>query len=193
MLNIIIFGAPGSGKGTQSANIVKKYNLAHISTGELLRTEKKMGNELGKLAESFMKRGHLIPDILMISLLSSVYDDKTSDGICKGVVLDGFPRTMHQGEALDKMFERRGQSISAVINLEVAESELIERLITRGQKSGRSDDNYETIKARLDVYTNQTEPLKEYYRKQGILHTIKGLGTVDEIFERISAIIDSVK
>lgn len=193
MLNIVIFGAPGSGKGTQSENLIKKYGLAHISTGDVLRAERDAGSELGKLAESFMVKGQLIPDDLMVDILASVFDQKTKSGDCKGVIFDGFPRTIPQGIALNEMLQERGESIAAVVSLEVAEEELIARLINRGIQTGRTDDNHDTIKARLDVYYNQTTPLKELYEKEGKLHSIEGLGTVDEIFGRISKVIDQVK
>lgn len=192
MLNIVIFGAPGSGKGTQSENLIKKYNLAHISTGDVLRSEMKKGTELGKLAEGYISKGQLVPDEVVIGMLANVLDEKIKAG-AKGVIFDGFPRTIPQGEALDSMLKERGQAVTAVVSLDVAEEELINRLIKRGQDSGRSDDNYETIKARLDVYNNQTSPLKAHYEKSGKLHPIHGMGSVEEIFERISAAVDSVK
>lgn len=193
MLNIVIFGAPGSGKGTQSENLIEKYKLAHISTGDVLRAEKNAGTELGKLAESYMSKGQLIPDDLMVDILANVYDQKVKAGDCNGVIFDGFPRTIPQGIALSEMLAERGQSISAVVSLDVPEEELIERLINRGKQSGRSDDNYETIKARLDVYYNQTTPLKEMFEKEDKLYAIEGVGTIDEIFGRITSVIDNIK
>lgn len=193
MLNIVIFGAPGSGKGTQSENLIEKYKLAHISTGDVLRAEKAAGTELGKLADSYMSKGQLIPDDLMIDILASVFDQKVKAGDCKGVIFDGFPRTIPQGVALSEMLQKRGQAISAVVSLDVPEEELIERLINRGKQTGRNDDNYETIKARLDVYYNQTTPLKDLFEKEGKLYSIEGVGTVDDIFARIATVIDKVK
>jgi adenylate kinase len=190
MLNIIIFGAPGSGKGTQSENLIKKYNLAHISTGDVLRAEMKNGTELGKLAESYISKGQLVPDDVVIEMLANVLDSKKD---AAGVVFDGFPRTIAQGEALEKILEARGEKVSIVINLEVEEPELIDRLIKRGQQSGRSDDNLETIKSRLDVYKAQTSPLKEHYKNTGKLATIRGIGTIDGIFDLISDAVDKVK
>lgn len=192
MLNIVIFGAPGSGKGTQSENLIKKYNLAHISTGDVLRNEMKNGTDLGKLAEGYISKGQLVPDDVVIGMLANVLDEKIKAG-AKGVIFDGFPRTIPQGEALDAMLKERGEEVSAVVSLNVDEEELINRLIKRGQDSGRSDDNYETIKARLDVYNNQTSPLKAHYEKSGKLHAIHGMGTVEEIFEKIAKAIDSIK
>jgi len=190
MLNIVIFGAPGSGKGTQSENLIKKYNLAHISTGDVLRAEMKNGTELGKLAEGYISKGQLVPDDVVIGMLANVLDSKEE---AAGVIFDGFPRTIPQSEALEKMLAERGQEVSIVVSLEVEEPELIDRLIKRGQQSGRSDDNLETIKSRLDVYKNQTSPLKEHYTKSGKLASIKGVGTVEEIFEKIAQAVDKVK
>lgn len=192
MLNIVIFGAPGSGKGTQSENLIKKYNLAHISTGDVLRAEIKNGTELGKLAEGYISKGQLVPDEVVIDMLANVLDEKSKEGAA-GVIFDGFPRTIPQGEALDKVLADRGQEVSIVVSLEVEEPELIDRLIKRGKLSGRSDDNEETIKARLDVYNNQTSPLKAHYTKSGKLASIKGVGTVDEIFIRIAEAVDKAK
>lgn len=190
MLNIVIFGAPGSGKGTQSENLIKKYNLAHISTGDVLRAEMKNGTELGKLAEEYISKGQLVPDDVVIGMLANVLDSKKGG---KGVIFDGFPRTIAQGEALDKMLKERGQEISAVVSLNVEEEELINRLLKRGQESGRSDDNYDTIKARLEVYNNQTSPLKEHYKKAGKLYSIYGMGKVEEVFEHIVAAVEKAK
>ncbi|GAB6012438.1 adenylate kinase [Viscerimonas tarda] len=192
MLNIVIFGAPGSGKGTQSEYLIKRYELAHISTGDVLRAERDSGSELGKLAESYMSKGQLIPDELMVDILAGVFDQKIKEAGCKGVIFDGFPRTIPQGVALAEMLKERGQKIAAVVSLEVPEEELIERLLNRGRQTGRTDDNYDTIKARLGVYYNQTTPLKDKYKEESLLYTIEGLGTKDEIFARISSIIDKV-
>lgn len=190
MLNVVIFGAPGSGKGTQSENLIKKYNLAHISTGDVLRAEIKNETELGKLAQGYMSKGQLVPDEVVIGMLSNVLDSKKD---VSGVIFDGFPRTIPQGEALAKMLKEKGQDVSIVVSLEVDEPELIDRLIKRGQQTGRLDDNYETIKSRLDVYKNQTSPLKEHYDKTGKLVSIKGVGSVTEIFDRIAEAVDKVK
>ena len=190
MLNIVIFGAPGSGKGTQSERLIEKYNLAHISTGDVLRAEMKNGTELGKLAEGYISKGQLVPDDVVIGMLANVLDSKAD---AAGVIFDGFPRTIPQSEALEKMLKERGQEVSIVVSLEVEEPELIERLIKRGQQSGRSDDNLETIKSRLDVYKNQTSPLKEHYKTTGKLASIQGMGTVDDIFGLVVEAVDKVK
>lgn len=189
MKNIVIFGAPGSGKGTQSDKMIEKYGLNHISTGDVLRSEIKKGTELGKTAASFIEKGNLIPDELMVSILASVYD---SFGDHKGVIFDGFPRTIPQAEALKKMLNERGDKVAAMIELDVPEDELMKRLILRGQQSGRADDNEETIKKRLVVYHSQTQPLIEWYKKEGVHHHINGLGELDRIFADICKVIDGI-
>jgi len=192
MLNIVIFGAPGSGKGTQSDNIIKEYNLFHISTGDVLRDNIKRGTELGATAKGYMDKGQLIPDDLMISILADVLD-ANKEAAREGVIFDGFPRTIPQAEALEAMLQERGTSISAVVGLEVPEDELIERILLRGKMTGRSDDNPETVKNRLAVYHNQTSPLQAFYQEKGLYHAIKGTGKIDEIFADIKTAIDSVK
>ena len=189
MKNIVIFGAPGSGKGTQSDMMIEKYGLNHISTGDVLRAEIKKVTELGKTAASFIDNGQLIPDDLMVNILASVYD---SFGDHKGVIFDGFPRTIPQAEALKKMLDERGDKVAAMIELDVPEDELMKRLILRGQQSGRADDNEETIKKRLVVYHSQTQPLIEWYKKEGIHYHINGLGDLDRIFADISEVIDKI-
>jgi len=188
MLNIVIFGAPGSGKGTQSAKLIEKYGLKHVSTGDLLRAEIKANSPLGQMAESYMSKGQLVPDEVVIGMLDELIK-KNSD--VKGFIFDGFPRTLEQGKALDEMLEKNGQSISLVLSLEVKDEELVERLLKRGEISGRSDDNRETIESRLKVYYDQTAPLKEFYRRQGKLHEIYGEGSIDDIFAAMEKVIDS--
>ena len=165
MLNIVIFGAPGSGKGTNSAILVDEFKLDHISTGDVLRGEIKNGTELGKIAQSYIDHGNLIPDELMIDILASKYD--TFKG-SKGVIFDGFPRTIAQAEALKKMLEERGEKISGMINIEVDEDLLMARLLRRASIEGRADDNEETIKKRFAVYHNQTAPLIEWFKGEGV-------------------------
>ena len=160
MKNIVIFGAPGSGKGTQSDLLVKKYGFKHISTGDVLRAEIKNGTELGNTAKGFIDNGQLIPDSLMIDILASVYDSLCP---CEGVIFDGFPRTIPQAEALKEMLAKRGTEVSGMLELDVPNEMLIERLVNRGKTSGRADDNEETIRKRLDVYNNQTAPVIEWY------------------------------
>ncbi len=190
MKNIVIFGAPGSGKGTQSDKMIAQYGFEHISTGDVLRSEIKNGTELGKTAKSYIDQGQLIPDELMIDILASVYDNFGKEH--KGVIFDGFPRTIPQAEALKKMLAERGHKVAAMIELDVPEEELMKRLVLRGQQSGRSDDNEETIKKRLDVYHNQTSPLIEWYSNEGIHHHINGLGELDRIFADICTVIDNL-
>lgn len=189
MLNIVIFGAPGSGKGTQSERIIAKYGLNHISTGDVLRAEIKNGTELGKVAKGYIDQGQLLPDALIIDILASVLDSFKES---KGVIFDGFPRTIPQAEALKKMLNERGQDVSVMLDLDVPEAELIERLIKRGQESGRADDNMETIKKRLVVYNEQTSPLKYYYKTEGKYQHINGVGTMDAIFAEIASAIDKL-
>ena len=189
MLNIVIFGAPGSGKGTQSERIVEKYGINHISTGGVLRAEIKNGTELGKTAKGYIDQGQLIPDELMIDILASVFDSFKDS---KGVIFDGFPRTIAQAEALKKMLAERGQDVSVMVDLEVPEDELMVRLIKRGKDSGRADDNEETIKKRLHVYHSQTAPLIDWYKNEKKYQHINGLGTMEGIFAEICEAIDKL-
>ena len=189
MLNIVIFGAPGSGKGTQSERIVEKYGINHISTGDVLRAEIKNGTELGKTAKGYIDQGQLIPDELMIDILASVFDSFKDS---KGVIFDGFPRTIAQAEALKKMLAERGQDVSVMVDLDVPEEELMVRLIKRGKDSGRADDNEETIKKRLRVYHSQTAPLIDWYKNEKKYQHINGLGTMEGIFAEICEAIDKL-
>ena len=190
MKNIVIFGAPGSGKGTQSDLMIEHYGLGHISTGDVLRNEIKKGSDLGKTAQGYIDNGQLIPDDLMVSILAKVYDEFGRGH--KGVIFDGFPRTIPQAEALKKMLGERGDKVAAMIELDVPEDELMKRLILRGQQSGRADDNEETIKKRLVVYHSQTQPLIEWYKQEGLHHHINGLGTLECIFADICKVIDNL-
>ena len=189
MLNIVIFGAPGSGKGTQSEKIVEKYGINHISTGDVLRAEMKNGTELGKTAKGYIEKGQLVPDELIVDMLAKVLDSKVNS---KGVIFDGFPRTIPQAKALKEMLNKRGTDVSVMLNLQVEEEELINRLLERGKVSGRSDDNLETIKSRLDVYHKQTAPLADYYIGEGKHVAIKGMGTIEEIFGRIKDAVNNL-
>ena len=189
MKNLVIFGAPGSGKGTQSDLLVAKYGFRHISTGDVLRAEIKQGTDLGRTAQQFIDKGQLIPDELMIEILASVYDSLCP---CEGVIFDGFPRTIPQAEALKKMLAQRGTEVSAVLQLEVPEEMLTERLLNRGKTSGRADDNAETIRKRLEVYHSQTAPLAAWYTAEGKLHAIKGYGALEEINAALCGVIDNV-
>lgn len=184
MKNIIIFGGPGSGKGTQSERIIKQYGLHHISTGEVLRRHIANGDELGKTANEYISKGHLIPDELMIQVLENVLDSNP-DVAKNGVIFDGFPRTIEQAEALNRMLERRGSKIHAVIGLEVPDDELVKRMIERGQTTGRADDNEDTIRERLNVYHKQTSPLRDYYIGKKKYHKINGTGSIDDVYIQI--------
>lgn len=190
MLNIVIFGAPGSGKGTQSELIIKEYGLEHISTGDVLRAEMKGDTELGRIAKDYIEKGQLVPDELIVNMLAKVLDSKKNPN---GVIFDGFPRTIPQAKALKKMLNERGTDVSIMLNLHVDEDELIRRLLERGKISGRSDDNLETIKSRLVVYHAQTAPLADFYTEEGKNVSIKGMGTIEEIFDRIKKAIAAIK
>lgn len=183
MYNLVVFGAPGSGKGTQSARLIDAYGLYHISTGELLRDHIARDTELGRIADSFISKGQLIPDQLMIDILSQTLDENPETA--NGVIFDGFPRTIDQAKALKVMLAKRNAKVNAVIGLEVPDEELVDRLLKRGLESGRSDDNLETIGKRLKVYNEQTAPLRDYYISEGKYYGIKGSGAVDDIFNAI--------
>lgn len=191
MLNIIICGAPGCGKGTQSELIVEKYNLKHLSTGDLLRKEINEKTELGIVAETYISKGNLVPDSMIIDILTKTID--AEDANSPGIILDGFPRTVEQAEALEVMLNQRNRETTALLSLQVENRELISRLLKRGETSGRSDDNLETIKKRLQVYETKTAPVNEFYKNSGKYHAIDGMGTVEEIFGRISEVLDSKK
>jgi adenylate kinase len=191
MLNIVIFGAPGSGKGTQSDKLIEHYHLFHISTGDVLRDNIRRGTDLGKTAKGYIDQGQLVPDELIIDILAQVLDEN-KDKASEGVIFDGYPRTIPQAEALERLLADRGTQIDAVVGLEVPEEELIRRILLRGQMSGRSDDNEETARKRLETYHNQTSPLKAYYEEQGKYHAINGLGGIDDIFELIKDNLDSL-
>lgn len=191
MLNLVIFGGPGSGKGTQSEKIRDNYGLFHISTGAVLRDHIARGTEIGRTANQYISKGHLIPDELMIEIVEDLLDSKPEE-TAKGVIFDGFPRTIAQAEALDKALKKRGRNIDAVIGLEVDDDELVNRMLLRGQQTGRADDNADTIKKRLEVYHNQTKPLKDYYVGDGRYHRIDGDKTIDEIFSQISDHLDNI-
>ena len=182
MDNIVIFGAPGSGKGTYSAALVEKFGYNHISTGDVLRAEIKAGTELGNIAEGYIEKGQLIPDDLIIDMLASVYDTMREG---PGVIFDGFPRTIVQAKALKEMLHERGEKISVTLNLIVSEDILMERLLKRAQIEGRADDNEETIKKRFNVYYTQTHPLIEWFKKEGVLSEFTFKGDKDLMIKEI--------
>ena len=188
MKYLVLFGPPGSGKGTQSENIIKKYGYARISTGDVLRAETANQTALGVEAKKYMDAGQLVPDSLIIDMLAKTMDSYTD---AKGIIFDGFPRTVAQAQALKEMLAKRGADVTVMINLQVDNDELTKRLLERGKTSGRSDDNLETIKKRLDTYNNQTAPVIDFYKEDGKLENIKGVGSIDEIFDAISKVIDA--
>lgn len=189
MINIVLFGPPGAGKGTQSEGIIAKYKLSHLSTGDLFRKHLKEGTPLGKLAQQYMDAGNLVPDQVVIDMV----DDRIkSDGKVSGYIFDGFPRTVAQAEALDKLMNGKNNPISCMIALEVNKEELVKRLLNRGKTSGRTDDQDEAkIQNRITVYQNETMPVADYYKKQGKYNAIPGVGTIEEIFANISRVIDA--
>ena len=188
MLNIVMFGAPGSGKGTQSEVLIKTYGLFHISTGDVLRDHIKRGTALGKTAQEYINQGQLIPDELMVNILASVMDDN-KDAAAKGVIFDGFPRTVEQAEALTGLLKKYNME-AVMLDMIVDEQEVITRLINRGKTSGRADDNEETIKKRLEVYHRQTQPVATYYLHQDNYFAINGNNTMEDVFAQICHIID---
>lgn len=190
MLNIILCGAPGCGKGTQSEFIVNKYGLTHLSTGDLFRAEMASGSELGKTFKSYIAEGHLVPDELVLEILAKYIDSLPKD--TKGLIFDGFPRTLNQAVQLEKLMKQRGDKTAVLIDINVPEDEIIRRLIERGKTSGRADDNLETIKERLVVYHDQTRPVDDYYELTDRYVRIQGLGTISEIFGRICRVLDKI-
>lgn len=187
MKNIIIFGAPGSGKGTYSEEIVAKYEMGHISTGDVLRGEIKNGTELGNIAKGYIDNGQLIPDELMIDILAKTYDSMSSSN---GVIFDGFPRTIEQAEALKRMLSERGHDMGMMIELVVDEETLMARLLNRAIEQGRTDDNEETIKKRFEVYNKQTSPLAEWFQNEGIRNVFTWKGSKEQMLSEIFETID---
>ena len=190
MLNLILFGPPGSGKGTQSEKLIAKYGLKHLSTGDLLRTEISQKTALGLEAKNIMDKGQLVPDEVVIGMISSALDTNPA---AKGFLFDGFPRTSAQAEALDKLLELKGTSINIMLAMQVSEEELVTRLLKRGVTSGRSDDNNEAvIRARIAEYNNKTAAVADYYKKFDKVVNVKGEGGIEEIFEGLCKEIDAV-
>jgi len=186
MLNIVIFGPPGSGKGTQSDKIIEKYGLIHLSTGDLLRAEIAGETELGLKAKNIMEKGALVPDEVVIGMIKNRIDANIGSN---GFIFDGFPRTVEQAEALDNLLSEWNLKINLMISLTVERQELITRLLKRGKEQGRTDDNLETIENRIKVYEDQTTPVMAFYTSQGKAQTVDGIGTIDEIFDRIVEVI----
>ncbi|MBQ0034601.1 MAG: adenylate kinase [Bacteroidales bacterium] len=190
MVNIILCGAPGCGKGTQSDFIVEKYGLTHLSTGDLMRKEVASDSELGQLISSYTSQGQLVPDDVTIQLLEQHINSLPED--TKGLIFDGFPRTLNQAVQLERLMKKRGDKTAILIDINVPEDEIVRRLIERGKTSGRADDNLETIKKRLVVYHDQTRPVDDYYELMDKYVRIQGLGTISEIFGRICRILDKI-
>ena len=189
MFNLILFGPPGSGKGTQSEKLIAKYNLKHLSTGDLLRSEISRKTPLGIEAKKFMDKGQLVPDEVVIGMISYALDDNPD---VNGFLFDGFPRTSTQAQALDKLLELKHATINVMLALDVTEEELVKRLVKRGETSGRSDDNNEqVIRTRIVEYNKKTSPVAEYYKKANKVVMIKGEGTVEEIFKELTKEIDA--
>ena len=189
MFNLILFGPPGSGKGTQSEKLIAKYNLKHLSTGDLLRSEISRKTPLGIEAKKFMDKGQLVPDEVVIGMISYALDDNP---LANGFLFDGFPRTSAQAQALDKLLELKHTSINVMLALDVSEEELVKRLVKRGETSGRTDDsNEQVIRTRIIEYNKKTSPVAEYYKKANKVVMIKGEGTVEEIFVGLTKEIDS--
>lgn len=190
MINIILFGKPGAGKGTQAEFLKKHYGFVHISTGDVFRYNIKNNTELGLLAKSFMDQGDLVPDQVTINMLKAEVEKQPE---AKGFIFDGFPRTTAQSEALDTFLEEKKMSIAATIALEASDEILIQRLLKRGKESGRADDqNEEKIRNRFEEYNNKTAPLIEYYKAQGKFHSIDGIGEITQITERLQFVIDKL-
>ena len=191
MLNIILFGAPGCGKGTQAALIKEKYNINHISTGEVIRDEIANGTELGKSMQEYIAAGKLAPDSIVIGMIRNYMNDHKD---AAGNIFDGFPRTTAQAEEFDRILAENGESVNVMIYMDVPEEELVKRILLRGKDSGRADDASEdVIRNRISIYREQTAIVAEHYSKQGKYAAIDGVGTMDEVFERICAAIDANK
>ena len=190
MLNLVLFGPPGAGKGTQSQKLIEKYNLVHLSTGDILRNEISNGTELGLEAKKLMDQGVLVPDEVVIGMISNKLDANKG---AKGFIFDGFPRTVAQAEALDRLLESKGSLISGMVALEVEREELQKRLLLRGKDSGRPDDqNPEIIMKRIEEYNSKTAPVANYYKDQGKYSSINGIGSIEEIFQKITEKVDSL-
>lgn len=190
MINLILFGPPGSGKGTQATKLAEEYTLLHLSTGDLFRSEMQKETELGKRAKSYIDHGELVPDEVTIGMLRNKVEGHPE---VEGFIFDGFPRTIPQAEALDNLMKEKESSISALIAMEVKEDEIVNRLLERGKTSGRKDDQDERIiRSRIEVYRNETKPVFDYYDEKDKSYKVDGMGNIDEIFERLCTVIDSL-
>ncbi len=190
MINLVLFGPPGSGKGTQAAFLIEKYSLIHISTGDLFRYEMSHHTKLGQEAKAYMAKGELVPDSVTIGMLRNKVEKHPE---AQGFIFDGFPRTIPQAEALDALLISKGTDVAGLISLDVGEEEIVQRILLRGQTSGRADDNDETtVRKRIAVYKSETAPVFDYYASKGKSYSINGLGTIDEIAARLSAVVESL-
>jgi adenylate kinase len=190
MINIVLFGKPGAGKGTQAEFLKEKYNLTHLSTGDIFRYNIKNNTDLGQLAKTFMDRGDLVPDEVTIKMLESEVDSNPHSA---GFLFDGFPRTLAQAAALDSFLKSKGQNITATVALEANDEILVQRLLERGKTSGRPDDqDEEKIRNRYDEYNQKTAPLTNYYDTQGKFYSVDGIGTIEEVTQRLSQVIDNL-
>jgi len=190
MFNLILFGPPGAGKGTQSEKLLEKYSLVHISTGDLLRAERKSGTELGNKANEFISKGELVPDEIVIGMVRNFMKERSD---MAGFIFDGFPRTIPQAQALDQLLTEFNAQINCVLGLEVEEDELVKRLLLRGETSGRVDDqNEETIRNRFQEYQNKTLPIQKHYDAQNKYHGVQGVGEIDQIFNALCQHIDNI-
>ena len=191
MINIVLFGAPGCGKGTQAQRLKEHYGIEHVSTGEVIRGEIARGTELGRSMESYIKAGKLAPDQIVIDMIANYVAEHRD---AKGCIFDGFPRTTVQAEEFDKILAKNGLKVDIMIDIRVPEEELVRRILLRGKDSGRADDaSEEVIRGRLDVYHKQTAIVSDYYTAQNKYASVDGVGTMDEVFDRIAAIIDNLK
>lgn len=191
MINIVLFGAPGCGKGTQAQRLKAHYGIDHVSTGEVIRDEIRRGTELGRSMESYIKEGKLAPDEIVIGMIANYVAEHRD---AKGCIFDGFPRTTIQAEEFDKILAKNGLKVDIMVDIHVPEEELVRRILLRGKDSGRADDaSEEVIRGRLDVYHKQTAVVAEYYSAQGKYASVDGVGTMDEVFARIAEVIDGLK
>ncbi len=186
-MRLVLLGGPGAGKGTQAVKLKEAYAIPHISTGEVLREARSAGTELGKKAGEYMDAGKLLPDDIILGIIAERLD---SPEMSNGFLFDGFPRTIAQAEGLENMLAERGISLDAVVSIEVEDEIVIDRLLKRAEIEGRADDNRETISNRLNVYYEQTSPLKEFYEKRSLLKSVNGVGTIDEVFARVQAVLE---
>ncbi len=190
MVNFLIFGPPGSGKGTQSVRLAEKFNLLHLSTGDMLRAETAAGTELGKKMSQIMSKGELVPDEVVIEMIAARIDSTRGK---TGFLFDGFPRTVVQTVALEKMLNERGMKIDSMLVLDVDHDELVKRLVARAGLSGRPDDkDTAVIENRIEVYSEKTEPIIEYCRKKDLYQPVNGVGTIDDIFKRLAELISKI-